>query len=147
VNLLTEQLQMQDVDPDAGVPPMSQLNFGVHTLDAAYRQSIPPFYTSAMIVSTFLGHNQEHPGQEEWLEIASDSASTYSSSGGSEWKQDEDSSGSDGSSDYSCASGDALTAESSDVPEPESSDMSESDFSDSGSECSDASECADVQEA
>jgi hypothetical protein len=136
---------MQDVDPDQDVPPMTQLQFGAHTLDEAYRQSIPPFYTATMIVSTFLGHNKEHPGQEEWMEVSSDSSGTPCSSGDSEWELDEDYNGSDGSSEYSVASDDALTAESSDVPEPESSDMSESECSDSRSECSVGSEFSDVQ--
>jgi hypothetical protein len=119
---------------------MSQLRFGAHTLDMAYRQAIPPFYTAAMVILTFLGKNKDHPGQEEWMEMQADLSTTDSDSGSdSEWKQDDDCSGSDGSSYYSCASDDALSAESSDVPDPESSEMSESEYSDTDeSECSDA---------
>jgi len=117
---------------------MSELQFGAHTLDAAYRQSIPPFYTAEEVISTFLGHNKDHPSQEEWMELQADLSTSDSSGSDSDWKND-DSDGSDESSDYSCGSDDALTAESSDVPDPESADSSDSESSD-GSE----SESSDV---
>jgi hypothetical protein len=51
-----------DVDSDdRDVPCMSQVCFGTHTLDPDYRRSMPPFYTTEMVVSTFLGNNKDHP--------------------------------------------------------------------------------------
>jgi hypothetical protein len=97
--------------PDQDVAPMSQLCFGIHTLDAAYRNSIPPFYTPAMVVSTFLGENEEHPGQAEWIDMMNDSSSSGSDDGSdTEWVDD----GSGSSSSDSCGSDDDESIESSD---------------------------------
>jgi hypothetical protein len=49
-------------DVDADVAPMSQLQFGAYLLNNDYRMSLPTFYTPAMVISTYLGDNEDHPG-------------------------------------------------------------------------------------
>jgi hypothetical protein len=117
-----EEERAEEENPDRGVPPMSQIQFGEHTLDLEYRISMPPFYTVNEVIATFLGKNDDHPGYAEWLEMKSEETATNSSDEDSDWKQDGDSSDGDESSYYSCESGDASDGESSDVPEVDESD-------------------------
>jgi hypothetical protein len=80
---------------------MSQLKFGKYMLDANYRQSLPPFYTSEMIIATYLGRNEDHPGQCEWIAMMNEQSDSDESGEDPDWKKDSsETSGSD-SSDYS----------------------------------------------
>jgi hypothetical protein len=96
-----------NVEEDAA--DMSQLNFGAYVLDSQYRQSMPPFYTAAMVVWTYLGHNIDHPGQKEWMEMdAEKSSTTASDDDDADWKLDTDDGNSSNasSSDSYCSSTD-----------------------------------------
>ena len=68
---------------DRNVAPMTQLTFGDITLDAGYRQSMPPFYTARQIIRTYHGKNRDHPSQEEWFEIQNEALTTTDS--GDSW--------------------------------------------------------------
>jgi hypothetical protein len=76
-------------DPDAGCAPMSQMQFGGHLLHHDYRMSLPPFYTSDMVISTYLGHNEDHPGESEWLEMQCEMSASEGSGSDTDWKEDE----------------------------------------------------------
>jgi hypothetical protein len=108
--------------PDRGVPPMSQLCFGKYTLDADYRMSMPPFYTANMIVATFLGRNQDHPGQSEWQQLMCE--------------ESEDSSGDGSDPDWveGCSDDESSSSDESDGSDAEESEAEESDAEESDAE-------------
>jgi hypothetical protein len=74
-------------DPDKNVAPMQQLLFGTHVLNAEYRRSLPCYYTVEMVISTFLGHNQQHPSQEEWLALQDEFTDSSGDDSDSDWKK------------------------------------------------------------
>jgi hypothetical protein len=116
-------------DPDGDIPPMSQLQFGEHTLDAEYRMSMPPFYNTATIIATFLGQNEDHPGQEEWVEMVFGmSENGDSSESDSDWKAD----------------GSARDDESSSSESDTGSESDDSGSDDSGSDGSESEEIPSV---
>ena len=78
-----ESDENEEDNPDAGIPPMTQLKFQDIELDQGYRLSLPPFYTEKQILDAYKGNDKFFPSQDEFLEMMEEEMSSPSS--GKSW--------------------------------------------------------------
>ena len=62
----------EEEDPEqlSEIPSRHILTFGEYTMSSSYREALykfAPFYCVEEIVGTYLGHNEQFPSEEDWM--------------------------------------------------------------------------------